>query len=177
MQAWTGSRSGSRDLSKYALYQKMMTNSRKFLIAGAYLIGFVLVLLFGTESLSGIPFRPGFVSWLIAWTPLVGIGFSYTYFTASPNGESFGRKVVTSAHGASITALYFAAGFVMWAGKSNSLFEGPWDIAGLIVLLLMIVSLSFFRGPKWLHLLQLLNLILLAETWFLGSMVITGNYL
>jgi len=63
------------------------------------------------------------------------------------------------------------------AGKSSPRFEVPYNTATLLIVFLMVASLVFFRGPKWLHLLQLLNLILLVEAGLLGSMAITGIYL
>lgn len=147
-----------------------------FYWVGAYVASLVLLLLCGSVGLFG--FLRGTIAWFICWTtPLLGMGISAAYFFASPPGGSFGRRVATSAHGVCITVLFFTADFIAWAGKSNSGFETPYDLAVLLIIVLMVASFIFFQGPKWLHLLQPLNLILLAEAWFFGGLEITGNFL
>jgi hypothetical protein len=112
------------------------------------------------------------------WAPLLCLGISAAYYFASPQGEPIWRRLTVSAPGALISALYFTVMFRFW-GYSNRApeYEVPFCFMLAVPLCLIVISLILFRGPKALHLLQLLNFIFLAWTWFMGSMAISGDYL
>jgi predicted RND superfamily exporter protein len=125
----------------------------------------------------------------LIYFPLLGIGISAAYFFAPPKGGSLERRLATSAHGLSITALYFAFGLFPlpgceipwpaqgephWSAKNVAMIEGTFNLMCLLCVALIVISFIFFRGPKKLHLLQLLNFLLLAWTWVLGTFAISG---
>jgi hypothetical protein len=109
--------------------------------------------------------------------------------------------VATSVHGLSITALYVAFGLFPipesdpnrpghtyftsgipwpsqddpnWSAKNAAMIEVTFNLICLLCVALIVISFIFFRGPKKLHLLQLLNFLLLAWTWVLGTFSISG---
>jgi hypothetical protein len=55
-----------------------------------------------------------------------------------------------------------------------AMIEGTFNLMCLLCVALIVISFIFFRGPKKLHLLQLLNFLLLAWTWVLGTFAISG---
>lgn len=125
----------------------------------------------------------------LIYSPLLGTGISAAYFFAPPKGGTLGRRVATSVHGLSITALYVAFGLCPlpeseipwpsqgdpnWSAKNVAVIEGTFNLMCLLCVALIVVSLIFFRGPKILHVLQLLNLPVLALTWLGGNLAISG---
>lgn len=109
--------------------------------------------------------------------PALAIGISAIYFTASPNTEPLAKRLLVSAHGVVIAALYLGAMSVFWLHRSSDAFGKPFSYLLLIPLLLILTSLFMFRGRKLIHWLLLVNLACLAWTAFIGVMAVTGDWL
>lgn len=78
---------------------------------------------------------------------------------------------------AHIALLYMAALLVFWAGLSKGSYAVPFMISLLVPLGLGVFSLFRYQGHKVVHWLQLLNVLCLAWTAFIGIMAITGDWL
>ena len=109
--------------------------------------------------------------------PLLALGISGVYFLTSPKSESLIKRLLASAHGVAIAILYMAAMIVFWSHKANESFGTPYLLSLSVPLILIVVSFFAYRGRKAIHLLQVLNLLCLAWTLFIGSMAVTGNWL
>lgn len=93
---------------------------------------------------------------LFAFLPLVA---SIAYFCYAPRHQALLQRLATSAHGASVCALW-AAWILLISYDTNA--QVPWGLFGLlcfIPLALMCYALWKYAGPAWLHLLQVLNVI------------------
>jgi len=122
------------------------------------------------------------IGWTIAWVqmllaPAFAIGISAVYFTASPKTEPLAKKLLVSAHGVSIAALYLVALSVFWFHRSSDALAKPFNYLLLIPVLLILTALFMFRGRKVIHWLLLVNLACLAWTAFVGVMAVTGDWL
>jgi hypothetical protein len=98
---------------------------------------------------------------------------SLAYFLASPRSESVRRRLLVSAHGAVIASVWLVVA---------SIGERPaWGTAFTLLMLvpLALIGFSFFafRGRPSVHILQVVNLVALGWTYFIGSMSITGKWL
>ena len=109
--------------------------------------------------------------------PILALVISVVYFRSSPRTEPLSKRILASAHGAVITAIYMGAMTVFWAQKANPKFITPFLFSLLVPLLLIVVSFFVYRGRKTIHFLQLLNLLCLGWTFFIGSMAVTGDWL
>lgn len=109
--------------------------------------------------------------------PVLAIGISATYFTASPKTEPLAKRLLVSAHGVVIAALYLGAMSVFWLHRSSDAFAKPFSYLLLVPVLLILTSLFMFRGRKVIHWLLLVSLACLAWTAFVGVMAVTGNWL
>jgi hypothetical protein len=119
---------------------------------------------------------------LFAWAqgllaPILALVISVVYFISSPRTEPLSKRILASAHGVVITAIYMGAMTVFWAQKANPKFITPFLFSLLVPLLLIAVSFFVYRGRKTVHFLQLLNLLCLGWTFFIGSMAVTGDWL
>lgn len=124
----------------------------------------------------------GIVGAVFAWSqwmlaPILALGISAVYFFTSPKTEVLSKRLLASAHGLAITLLYAAAMVVFRTNSANPKFGGPFLLSLMIPLLLIVVSFFVYRGIKAVHWLQLLNLLCLGWTYFIGSMAVTGNWL
>lgn len=113
--------------------------------------------------------------WLLA--PALAFLTSVAYFKSSPKSESLNKRIIVSAHGVVIAALYMVAMTIFWAQKADPKFITPFLFSMVVPLLLITVSFIFYRGRKVIHFLQLLNLLCLGWTFFVGSMAVTGDWL
>jgi hypothetical protein len=124
-----------------------------------------------------------YVGWVIVvlgqflFPPFLMIFVSVAYYRASPHVQHLGERLLVSAPGALIAALWFAAFFVSLAGDARPSYGKPFAYALLVPLLLMVLALLRFKGRASVHYLQLLNLAGLALTFYVGSMAITGRWL
>ena len=94
-------------------------------------------------------------------------------------GETHRRvRIFVSAHGAAGALLYVAA-LITWDVAPN---YRPWAAWPYLLLFLLplasvIYALVRFRGPRWLHVIQLFNLWAFAYALFIGGMAVTGDWL
>jgi hypothetical protein len=109
--------------------------------------------------------------------PVLALLVSVVYFRAVEYGLGVWRRVLLSAHGASIAVLHVSA-FTIWlTGVSHIKYGKPFAFALLVPVALMAYALAAFRGKRSVHWLQVLNLVALFWTAFIGSMAITGEWL
>jgi hypothetical protein len=109
--------------------------------------------------------------------PVLALGVSAAYFLLTPSGSRPGTRFLTSAHGASLALIYcaaFGAQFVLGPPPR----WGGWEVIFRCTLALPVslalVSFVRFKGPGWVHLLQLVNLACLAWTAFAGGIMVRG---
>ena len=105
--------------------------------------------------------------------PLLAVVISVIYFKTSPRGEPVARRLLASAHGVAIAVLYVGAISIWLSGNSQREFGTPFFLLLLVPLASIIASFFIFRGPKLIHLLQLLNLLLLVWTGVVGGIAVT----
>jgi hypothetical protein len=109
--------------------------------------------------------------------PILLVAISATYFWADRTGTPLAQRILTSAHGA-VAALIYSLAFGIWVGgASDRAFGTPLVWAQVIPVGLIVLSLVTYRGPKWLHSLQLLNVPAMLWVLFIGSMAITNDWL
>lgn len=125
---------------------------------------------------------PAIVDWflaLLAWysAPAVALVVSTAYFVRSSGDPSMWRRIVTSSHGVTIALLYVIAMGVALARAYDPAYGNPFSLALLVPVVLMALSLVFYRGSRRTHWLQFLNAGSLAWTGFMGGMAITGRWL
>ena len=109
--------------------------------------------------------------------PLLAAAVSAIYFRASPTDQPLLQILVVSGHGAVIASLYGGALAFSGLGIAKQSYGLPF--IGLLLVPVVLVGLSFalFRGRRSVHLLQILNLVCLAWTLFIGGMAVTGEWL
>jgi len=109
--------------------------------------------------------------------PLLAMAISVVYLWRSPKGQPVPQRLLVSAHGAAIAAIYLCAMYMWWSGLSRANLALPFMFSLMIPLLLILVSFLKFEGPRSMHLLQLANLFCLGATFFIGGMAVTGDWL
>jgi hypothetical protein len=87
------------------------------------------------------------------------------------------ERVVTSAHGALILIVFYAAFLVSYFGFSSSGYFKAYSAFCMLPLISMLFSFFKHQGNKWLHLLHIILIPALAWAWFVGSMYVTGDSL
>ena len=125
---------------------------------------------------------PRSLEWVLAvlvWggAPIVAVLISVLYFLQSKADSSMLRRIVTSAHGAAVAALYALAMFIAIQRWEDPALGKPFALALLGIVGLIVISLLLYRGSKKLHWLQILNIASLAWTGFMGGMAVTGKWL
>ena len=125
---------------------------------------------------------PSFIDQIFSWTqwflaPLLAIVISVVYFRSSPISQTIAMRLLASAHGCAIAVLYFGALSVFWANAAHPRYELPFFVLLAGPVALMMSSFFIYRGPTSVHFLQILNLLCLAWTFFIGIMAVTGNWL
>jgi hypothetical protein len=109
--------------------------------------------------------------------PLLAMAISVVYLWRSPKVQPLSQRLLVSAHGAAIAAIYVCAMYVWWSGSSHAGLALPFMFSLVIPLLLIVMSFLKFQGPRSTHFLQLVNLFCLGATFFYGGMAITGDWL
>lgn len=105
---------------------------------------------------------------LISSLPL---GTSIAYFCFAPREQLLGQRLATSAHGVAVSGLWIMAVLASFSGEpSNWEFIGP---LCMIPLALMLYAFWKYAGPKWLHLLQVLNAFGLLALLLISHIVLT----
>ncbi|HEY2865358.1 MAG TPA: hypothetical protein VGK37_17195 [Casimicrobiaceae bacterium] len=104
---------------------------------------------------------------------------SAIYFFADQRRPAYADRLISSAHGIVGVLLYFGALAIWWSSPNEArpFLANPYAFLYLVPLGLIGVSLFRFRGPRFIHLLQLPNLAALAWALFVGSMAVSGDWL
>ena len=113
--------------------------------------------------------------WLLA--PVVSIAVSVIYFVTADRKLSFRRRVLVSMSGLSIATVYFAAMAVALTGHASRGNNIAFSTAQLALIALIVVSFKLYAGPKWVHSLQVPNILSLMWSAFIGGMAVTGEWL
>lgn len=120
-------------------------------------------------------FKTAMLFWVvIALAPLI---ISFVYFHASPDTESFTRRIGVSLHGATISIILIGAVMVGMVGTPHPALGKTFCFLLLVPIILIIYSLWCFQGNKAIHLLQSINLLWLFFTFAFGGMAVTGVWL
>ncbi len=109
--------------------------------------------------------------------PVVTAAISAAYFWADRSGAPLGRRILASAHGAAAALLNVAALIIWMVGISKRSFAAPFLWLHLVPVILILLSFFIYRGPKWMHFLQLPNVAALLWGLFIGSMAVTNEWL
>lgn len=125
---------------------------------------------------------PSVLEYVLAWfqwllAPVLALVISIVYFRASPSSQPLGSRLMASAHGISIAALYAGAMLVFYANAAGPRYATPFFVLLAVPAVLMLLSFFIYRGAKHVHLLQCLNFLCLAWVAFIGGMAVTGDWL
>jgi hypothetical protein len=104
--------------------------------------------------------------------PLLAIAISVVYYMTSPRGAPIARRLFASAHGVIIAVLYVGAISIWLSGNSRRELGTPFLLLLLVPFASIIASFFLFRGPKLIHLLQLVNILLLLWTGVIGGIAV-----
>jgi hypothetical protein len=110
-------------------------------------------------------------------SPALSILVSVIYFRSSPRDQSLSRRLLVSAHGVILALIYIGAIIVWQAGCARTNFGEPFAIILAVPLVFTLATFLWFRGPRYIHLIQFVNLFCLAVTFLIGGMAVTGNWL
>jgi hypothetical protein len=108
---------------------------------------------------------------------LVAGASSVFYFRSSPADETLKRRLLVSAHGVAILALYLLAMAIFWTGHSSRNLAVPYELACLVPVALMLVCFLLFRGNRITHVWLIVDTVCLVFVWFFGGMAITDDWL
>ena len=111
------------------------------------------------------------------FAPMVALAISAVYFVTSPKNQPMAQRFAASGHGAVICILYLTAMACWILGVSKRSYGFPFAVLLLFPVLLMGLSFFLYRGPRFVHGFQVLNLLCLAWTFFIGGMAVTGDWL
>ena len=109
--------------------------------------------------------------------PLLTSAVSIIYFLCSPKSQPLLIRLLASAHGAVIAIIFFLAMALSNFVEPSPNLGKPFFAFYLVLLTLIVASLFLFKGRKFIHGLQVINLLGLAWTYFLGGMAVTGVWL
>jgi len=132
----------------------------------AALVGILALL----APLPALAFEDGFWG-LLGLLPIVGmLAISAAYYWLDKNEASRWARFWVSAHGLFGAALYLLTPIFWWAIPPA---YRPWNVGPEIFVCLYILPLASiayalvrFKGPRWLHLSQVLNLAFMLLTFF-----------
>ena len=102
---------------------------------------------------------------------------SIIYYRAAAPTLARPVKLLVSAHGLCLAALYMLAMTIFWAEKAKPAFALPFLLSLLLPVGLMLVSLVKFKGHRVAHWLQLINVACILWVAFIGIMAVTGDWL
>jgi hypothetical protein len=111
------------------------------------------------------------------FVPALSIFVSVIYFRNSPKDQSLSRRLLVSAHGIILAAIFIGAIVVWQIGSARASLGAPFAITLIVPLVLTVATFIWFRGPRYIHAIQVVNLFCLAATFFVGGMAITGDWL
>src|SRR5258706_1783070 len=124
----------------------------------------------------------GPIAWLLTFSfwylaRLVSLGISVIYYVMAPMDTPLSRRILVSAHGAAMSILYVGAMTVALLGASRPTYGTPFLVFMAIPVLFAILAMRFYQGNRMIHLLQVVNVLCLAWTGFMGRMAVTGKWL
>jgi len=122
-----------------------------------------------------LPYNIGSVLGWFGAPVLLPAAVSVVYFWQSPPVQSLRDRLLISAHGVLISVSYLGAMFVGARHASSELLAAPFVLLLVLAIALMQLAIRRFRGPRRVHLLQIVNVVCLGWTFFIGGMVITGE--
>jgi hypothetical protein len=103
---------------------------------------------------------------------------SAAYFWLGRRESNLWVRVLFSMHGV-VAALFYLGALAIWEATQAFRPWAAWPYLLLHVIPVASIVFSFVRfpGPKTLHLLQVVNLLCMLQTIFVGGMAITGDWL
>lgn len=114
----------------------------------------------------------GTVGEVFLWVGLpsaVMLGTSAAYFVFDRSGMSLQRRLATSAHGLLAAVLYVSAVSIsLYSMKPRPEVANALALLYLLPVALVIASFVWYRGPKSIHLIQLLNVPAMLVSAFVG---------
>lgn len=102
---------------------------------------------------------------------------SYWYFRSSPASTSLPLRLLISAHGLVASLLFIGALLIGFSGRHADGHVAIFLGLQALPLLLIVLSLLLFRGPREIHWLQVLNVAGILWAGFLGTMLVGGEWL
>ena len=117
------------------------------------------------------------LQWYLA--PAVMLSVSAAYFFADTRRPAYVARFVSSVHGLLGAALYCGAMtlFIVQPHTHRPQLGLPYAAMFVLPLAAVVASFLTFRGNRWIHLLQVINLLALAWALFIGLMAVTGDWL
>lgn len=113
---------------------------------------------------------------MFAIAPLLSVFARVVYFRKSDPSQPLKRRLLASAHGVVMAVIYFGALTVFWSHHARDSFARPFALTLFIPPALILLSFAIYRGPRAVHLLQLVNIFALALTFLIGGMAVTGDW-
>ena len=105
---------------------------------------------------------------------IVAVAISFMYFRSSPPNQPTASRLLASAHGVSIAAIYFIGMTIFWTGHSSQRLVVPFNIVSVVPVVLMITSFFVFRGRT--HWWQVLNAFCFVWAFFIGGMAVVDDW-
>lgn len=100
---------------------------------------------------------------------------SFTYFRASPSNAPLGARLAVSAHGVAGAILFLVAPALALVGLASPAWRVPYLALWALPLALVAAALRWFPGPKWVHTLQLINIMAMAWAVVMGFTIAGGG--
>ena len=119
-------------------------------------------------------FHGAILYWGAALPPFM---VSMAYLWASPPSVPFAQRFAVSMHGAAIAVLFIGALLTTSYGQPKQEYGQFYVLLLLVPAASILYSVWRFTGRKWLHLLQIINLIWLVLAFFIGGMAVTDLWI
>jgi len=113
---------------------------------------------------------------ILLFPAIVPVLIGIHYFLRSADMTKTPRIAVSIA-GPQISFLYLISLAIGLRGHGNSGLAQAFAVALIVPCIFVLYTLLAYRGPKKIHALQTLNALALIDTYFLGTMAITDNWL
>ena len=94
-----------------------------------------------------------------------------------PPSVPFAQRFAVSMHGAAIAVLFIGALLTTSYGQPKQEYGQFYVLLLLVPAASILYSVWRFTGRKWLHLLQIINLIWLVLAFFIGGMAVTDLWI
>jgi hypothetical protein len=109
-----------------------------------------------------------------AFLTLMMVGISVMYFLSDKSGAALLGRVITSAHGAVLAIIFCSAVLINLTGNAGSKFAEIIFLSHSLPLVLIAISLIWYRGPRNVHLVQPFLVLFVLLSAFIGSMTAGG---